>query len=104
MTITLKNEKNVQIHEYAKRLLVGTPTMREVTKFLGHLSASFGAVTYGRLFHRFIEIDKINALKLSKGKFDAPCVLSPTAKGEIYWWRQNILNSSRKMISAPTVD
>ena len=57
-------------------MLVDTPTIREVAKFLGNLSASFEAVTYGRLFYRFIEIDKINALKLSKGKFDAPCVLS----------------------------
>ena len=45
-------------------LLVGTPAIREVAKFLGNLSASFEAVTYGRLFYRFIEIDKINALKL----------------------------------------
>ena len=72
MTITLTNEKKVKIHEYAKKLLVGTPTIREVAKFLGNLSASFEAVTYGRLFYRFIEIDKINALKLSKRKFDAP--------------------------------
>ena len=79
MTITLTNEKKVKIHEYAKKLLVGTPIIREVAKFLGNLSASFEAVTYGRLFYRFREIDKRNALKLSKGKFDAPCVLSPTA-------------------------
>ena len=93
MTLTLTNEKKVKIHEYAKKLLVGTPTVSEVAKFLGNFSASFEAVTYGRLFYRFIEIGKINA----------PCVLSPTAKDEIYWWRQNFLISSRKMISAPTV-
>ena len=83
MTITLTNKKKVKIHKYAKKLLAGTPIIREVTKFLGNLSASFEAVTYGRLLYRLIEIDKINALKLSKGKFDAPCVLSPTAEDEI---------------------
>ena len=51
-----------------KKLLVGTPTIREVAKFLRNLLASFEAVTYGRLFYRFIEIDNINALELSKGK------------------------------------
>ena len=51
-----------------KKLLVGTPTIREVAKFLRNLLASFEAVTYGRLFYRFIEIDKINALELSKEK------------------------------------
>ena len=64
MTITLTNGKN----EYAKKLLVGTPTIREVAKFLRNLLASFEAVTYRRLFYRFIEIDKTNALELSKGK------------------------------------
>ena len=86
MTITLTNEENVKIHEYAKKkLLAGTPTIREVAKFLGNLSASFEAVTHGILFYRFTEIDKMNVLKLSKGKFDAPCVQYPTAKDEIYW-------------------
>ena len=64
MTITLTNGKN----EYAKKLLVGTPTIREVAKFLRNLLESFEAVTYRRLFYRFIEIDKTNALELSKGK------------------------------------
>ena len=44
--------KKVKIHEYAKKLLVGTRTIREVAKFLGNLSASLKAVTYGRLFYR----------------------------------------------------
>ena len=82
---TLTNQKKLKIHEYAKKLLLGTPTIREVAKFLGNLAASFETLTYGRLFYRFIEIDKINTLKLSKGKFDAPCVLSPTPKYEICW-------------------
>ena len=29
MTITLTNEKKVKIHEYAKKLLAGIPTMRK---------------------------------------------------------------------------
>ena len=100
VTKTLTNEEKSK-NKWKKKLLVGTPTIREVVKFLGNLSASFEAVTYGRSFYRFMEIDKINALKLSKGKFDAPCVLPPTVKDEIY---SNILNSFRKMISAPTVE
>ena len=71
---TLTNEKKLKIHEYAKTLLVGTPTISVVAKFLGHLPASFEAVTYERLFHRFTEIDKIIALKLCKVKLGASCV------------------------------
>ena len=54
------------------------------------MAASFEAATFGKLFHKFVEIDKINALKLYKGTFDAPYVLSFTTKDEIFWWRQNI--------------
>ena len=32
MTITITNQKKLKIHEYAKKLLVGTPTIREVAK------------------------------------------------------------------------
>ena len=60
------------------------------------MSASFEAVTYGKLFYEFIEIDEINALKRGN--------LMHFGGDKIYWWRQNILNSSRKMISAPTLD
>ena len=58
LTITLANEKKFKVHEYVKKFLVGTPTVREVAKFLGNLSALFEAVAYGRLLYRFIEIDK----------------------------------------------
>ena len=83
-------------------MLVDTPAMREVAKVYGNSFEPFKAVTYVRLFHRFIEIEKTNALKLSKWKFDAPCGISSTGKNEIGWWRQGIQNSPRKMISAPT--
>ena len=32
MTITITNQKKLKIHEYAKKLLVGTPTITEVAK------------------------------------------------------------------------
>ena len=44
-TITITNEKKLKIHEYAKKLLVGTPTIREVGTFLGNSAVSFESVT-----------------------------------------------------------
>ena len=44
-TITITNEKKLKIHEYAKKLLVGTPTIREAGKFLGNSAVSFESVT-----------------------------------------------------------
>ena len=32
MTITLMSEKKVKIHEYAKKLFVGTPTIKKLQK------------------------------------------------------------------------
>ena len=66
MMLTPINEKKVKIYNFAKKLLLCTPAIKEVAKLFGNLAASFEAVTYERLFHRFIIIDKINALKLSK--------------------------------------
>ena len=37
-------------------------------------------------------------------KINLRIYLYPTVKGQICWWRQNIQNSSRKMILAQTVD
>ena len=50
MTVTLTNEKKFKIHEYAKKLLIDSPTIREVAIFLENLAASFEAVTYGRYY------------------------------------------------------
>ena len=66
-------------------MLLGTSTTREVAKVLGNLETSFEAVAYGRSFYRSIEIDKIIALKLSKGRFDGTCIPSPTAMDETRW-------------------
>ena len=68
MTITLTNEKSLKYMNIQNVPYSYSP-IRKVAKFLGNLVASFAAVTCGRLFYRFIEIDKINVLKLSKGRF-----------------------------------
>ena len=50
MAVTLTNEKKFKIHEYAKKLLVDSPTIREVAIFLENLAGWFETVTYGRYF------------------------------------------------------
>ena len=61
MTITLNNEKKQNILNLctAAARLTHTLTIRELAKLIGNLVASMEAVSYGRLFYRQLERDKI---------------------------------------------
>ena len=45
---------------------------------------------HGPLYHRHSEKDKSQALKMTKGNFDAPMILSNHAKSELQWRRANV--------------
>lgn len=45
--------------------------IREVARLIGYLVSSLPAVKYGALHYRYLEMDKIKALKHSKGDFEA---------------------------------
>ena len=63
MTITLTNEKKQKILKLCTAArLTHTLTIRELPKLIGNLVASMKAVSYGRLFYRQLERDKINLL------------------------------------------
>ena len=105
MTITLTSEKKEKIKKLAIELLtVHKVKIRMLASFLGNLTASLEAVPYGKLHYRKIESEKIKALKISCGNFDATWVLSEPAKGEISWWRDNIEIAFANIKSIPEVD
>ena len=41
--------------------------IRDIARTIGYMISSLLAVTYGALYYRYLEIDKITALKQSKG-------------------------------------
>ena len=56
--------------------------------------SSFPGVMHGPLFYRQLEIDKVMALKASKGDFDAPMLLSDLSRVDLKWWSTHIHTTS----------
>ena len=52
--------------------------------------ASFPGVEYGPLFDRTLENDKIDALKYSRGDYNASMEISLEARNDINWWIENV--------------
>ena len=72
MTVKLPEEKIKRIIEECHALIKKSKaTIRLVSRVIGLLVSSFSAVEYGPLHYRNLEMNKIDALKLSAGKFDS---------------------------------
>ena len=101
MRVSLSNVKKERIKSLAVEILeTDYFPIRLLAKFIGVLVSSLPAVNYGELFYRFLEMDKIKALRNSRGEFDGLMFLSPESKKEISWWLENI-DDSFKPIRIP---
>ena len=90
MTVTLTSEKYNTIGEKASHLLSNSnPTIREVASVIGTFISYLPGVQYGALYYRHLELDKIAALKESKGNFEATMTLSNEARADLRWWIEN---------------
>ena len=104
MTVRLTPEKAQRLREECTELLnTPKPTIRAVAKVIGLMVSSAPAVELCMLFYRTIENEKVDALKLNFGDFDAQMVLSASAKLDLHWWIDNIQLSEKK-ISPPNPD
>ena len=74
-----------------------------VAKILGYMISSLPAVQFGRLYCRYIEKDKIHALKMNKGNYKAKMTLSSESKVEVKWWLDNI-DTAYNIILHPPVN
>ena len=77
--------------------------IRDIARIIGHLISSFTGVKYGTLYYRSLEMDKIRALKQSKGDFDALMSVSQKGVADMKWWLHN-LDDSYNDICHPPVD
>ena len=102
MTIRLPSKKITQIVGQCKTLLERPKLqIRDLASFIGTVVATFPAVHYGPLYYRELEFDKICALKMNKGNFDAFTTLSAKAKEEILWWKTHVHASFKSIIDPP---
>ena len=92
MTLKLTEEKISKLKNLCSYALKNKNKIkiREVAKIIGNIIAAIEATTYGKLYYRNIENQKILALKDSKGNFDAHMSLSDNSQQDIHWWMTNI--------------
>ena len=94
MTISLTEAKKFSLYELCNDIIgKSRVTIREIAKILGKFSSSFVAVPFGRLHFRALERCKTKALKENKGDFDKLTTIPDSAKEDIIWWKNNILQS-----------
>jgi len=97
MTVSLTPTKAIKLQSKAVELLnTPSPTIRAVSEVIGLMVASFPGVMYGPLYYRQLEIEKVAALKQSRGNFEATMNLSDMAKSDLHWWIENITTTSNQ--------
>ena len=78
MEITLTDTKKETLKACCSELLhKNNQTIRYLAKVIGLMTSSLPGVKYGAAHYKYLEQDKTNALKISKGCFDAMMILSP---------------------------
>ena len=103
MTISLPEEKRINITDICKEILSGELfRIRFIAKFIGILVSSLPAVEYGSLFYKYLEMDKIHSLAKACGNFDANMRLSTESLSEVNWWLTNIMISKNRIRTPPT--
>ena len=96
MMVTLTESKAVKVKSACENLLhQRTTTIRSVAQVIGFLVSSFPAVEFAEMHYRHLELDKICALRESKGNFDAIMTLSPSSRTELTWWVNNVTHASK---------
>ena len=96
MIVYLPNDKKEKLIDLCKSLVnQKTAKIREVAKVVGTMVASFQAVTYGKLFYRELEKEKIKALKQKQGNFDETMNVTEAMKLDLKYWIDNIKTEIR---------
>ena len=102
MCVSLPEDKIENLIEIALKLKAEKfSTIRFVSKFVGILVSSIPAVQYGALYYRYLEKDKIEALKENKGNFESLMQLNCNSLLEIDWWLKNIHGSCKPIRIPP---
>ena len=78
MEITLTDSKKQTLKGCCSELLhKNNQTIRYVAKVIGVITSSLPGVKYGAGHYKYLEQDKTNARKISKGCFGTMVILSP---------------------------
>ncbi|XP_064638339.1 uncharacterized protein LOC135494352 [Lineus longissimus] len=98
MVVKVAANKRLGIKDACNELLQLTnPRIRFVAEVTGKLVAACPGVQMGQLYYRQLENEKISALRLSHGNFEARMTLSDLAKSDLKWWVINIDSTSKPL-------
>lgn len=75
--------------------------VRGIARIIGYLISSFPGVKYGALYYRYLEMDKIRAVKQSKGDFDSLMSVSKKGVADMKWWLHNLDDSFNDICHLP---
>lgn len=94
MRVYLTAERATSISHACSSLLHNAhPSIRDLARVIGLITASFPGVMFGPLHYRALDVNKTTALKKAKGDFEKPVILSEYAIQDLHWWTQNVSDS-----------
>ena len=87
LEITLTDTKKETLKACCSELIhKNNQIIRYVAKVIDLMTSNLPGVKYGAGHYKYLEQDKTNALKMSKGCFDAMMILSPQSIIDAQWW------------------
>lgn len=94
MTLEITQEKRLSIYnDILKIKRLQHWSIRNFARFLGKISATCQAVKYGWGYTKEFEREKMLALKLYNGNFEAFMKISDSIKLDLLWWESQILTA-----------
>ena len=91
MSVTITGKKIEDIVSFCKRLLASEScTIRVLASLVGKLIACQPGVPLARLFYKYLEIQKDEALAENNFDFDGIVFLDSQAKSDLDWWIKNL--------------
>jgi hypothetical protein len=91
MTVKLTEEKSKKLKLACEKILKQTfVTIRQLSRVVGIMVASFPGVKMGQLFYRRCDNLKSKALKENKGNYEAKVLLTEKVREDLKWWIHNI--------------
>ena len=104
MEITFTDTKKETLKACCRKLLhKNNQTIRSVAKVIGLIASSLPEEKHGAAHYKYLEQDQTNALKISKGWFDAMMILFPHSVTDVQWWCNKISCSKNNITKSELV-
>ena len=99
MTVTLTEEKVDKLQMSCLDVIERkTIKIKTLAKVVGQMVASFPGVLFGKLFYRLLDNHKTEALRISRGNFNAMTTIPKTCLLDLQWWADNIKLMTRPIV------